>query len=139
MSLDDHKEMSRQVLAMWGRGTSVAPEDILAAYYVNHQMPDVRGGTSTMSLEEWKSLIADFHEGFSDTAADILQQVAEGDFVATRWQLSATHTGDFRGLSATGKQATWTGVHTDRFADGKIAESWVDWDKYRFLEELGAL
>jgi len=30
-------------------------------------------------------------------------------------------------------------VQIDRFRRGKIVESWVDWDKYRFLEGLGAL
>jgi hypothetical protein len=34
---------------------------------------------------------------------------------------------------------TWTGVQIDRIADGKIVESWVDWDKYRLFETLGFL
>ena len=66
-------------------------------------------------------------------------QIAEGDKVATRWEFAATHTGDFMGHGPTGKQVTWTGVQIDRFEDGKIIESWVDWDKYRFLEGLGLL
>ena len=33
----------------------------------------------------------------------------------------------------------WTGVQIDRFENGKIIESWVDWDKYRLFEELGFL
>ena len=64
-------------------------------------------------------------------------QIAEGYQVATRWEFTATHTGDFIGAAPTGKQIIWTGVQIDRFEDGKIVESWVDWDKYRFLEGLG--
>lgn len=139
MSLEDHKAASRHVLEMWGSGGSVPLEDVLAPAYVNHQMPDVQGGTSAKTLEEWKSLVADFHASFSETTVEILAQVAEGDLVATRWQLSGTSTSDFRGYTGTGKTATWTGVHTDRFENGKIVESWVDWDKYRFLDELGLL
>ena len=90
----------------------------------------MRGCTKTIDVP----LCIDFRTSFSDTKAEILLQIAEGDLVATRWQLTATHTGDFLGRAPSGKQASWTGVHTDRFAGGKIAESWVDWDKYRFLE-----
>ncbi|MCG8585841.1 MAG: ester cyclase [Pirellulales bacterium] len=139
MSLDDNKAMSREVLAMWGAGSSKTAEEILAPDYVNHQMPDVEGSVSSKSLEEWKSLVADFKRGFPDSQCEILVQVAEGNYVASRWQLTGTHTGDFRDMKATGKRATWTGVHTDRFADGKMVESWVEWDKYRFLDELGQL
>ena len=64
-------------------------------------------------------------------------QVAEGDLVATRWRLTATHTGDFVGIASTNKESTWTGVSTDRFENGKIVETWVNWDKYSFLEGLG--
>jgi predicted ester cyclase len=66
-----------------------------------------------------------------------LLQIAEGDVVATHWEFSATQSGDFRGQAATGKRATWTGVQIDRFGGGKIVESWVSWDKYRFFEQLG--
>jgi predicted ester cyclase len=66
-------------------------------------------------------------------------QVAEDDLVATRWEFTATHTGSYMGLAPTGKQAIWTGIEIDRCADGKIVESWVDWDKYRLFESLGLL
>ena len=44
------------------------------------------------------------------------------------------HVGDLEG---TDKTSTWTGVHTDCYEGGKLVESWVDWDKYSFLEGLG--
>ncbi len=137
MSLDDHKQMARRALKMWGSNSPDKPEDVFAANYINHQEPDVEGGVSTKSLEGWKELVTDFHRSFADASALVLMQIAEGDAVATRWQLTATHVGDFRGLEATGKEVTWTGIQIDRFDGGKIVESWVDWDKYRFLEGLG--
>lgn len=59
-------------------------------------------------------LLSDFHTGFSDVASEVLQQIAEGEL-------------------------SWTGVHTDRYEDGKLVESWVDWDKYQFLAGLDLL
>jgi predicted ester cyclase len=139
MSLESNKEISRRVLGLWAAGCPDQAEDLVTADYVNHQMPDVEGGTSSKSLAEWKSLFTDFVATFSEASVEILLQVAEGDLVATRWRLSGKHTGEFRGLAPSGKEVSWTGVHTDRFADGRVSESWVDWDKYSMLEGIGAV
>lgn len=133
----DRKAKSKQLLELWGDNAVHKAADYLAADYVNHQMPDAEGGTSTKSLAEWKSLVADFHKAFSDVKMEILLQVAEGDYVCTRWRMTAKHTGTFEGLEATGKVTTWTGIETDRYKGDKLVESWVDWDKYSFLDGLG--
>ena len=137
MSIDEKKKISRRAVEMWASNNSDKPEDIFSENYVNHQAPDVEGGVSDKSLEAWKELVTGYHESFSDSKVLLLMQIAEGDLVATRWEFTATHTGQFMGLAPTQKRITWTGVQIDRFEDGKIAESWVDWDKYRFLEGLG--
>ena len=139
MSLDDHKQMSRRAIGMWTSNNSDRPEDIFAENYVNHQEPDVEGGVSDKSLEAWKELVSGYHKSFSNSKVLVLMQIAEGDQVATRWEITATHTGDFMGLAPTGKQVIWTGVQIDRFEDDKIVESWVNWDKYRFFEGLGLM
>lgn len=139
MSNSRQKETSRHVLQLWASQSPVLPEDVVCSDYKNHQMPDVEGGTSCKSLQEWKTLLESFHNSFSDVTVDVLLQVEEGHYVATRWQLNATHTAEFAGFPASGKRVSWTGVHTDRHESGKVAESWVEWDKYRFLEELGCL
>jgi len=135
----DHKATSRQVLGLWSDNMAHKPADYIAANYANHQMPDAAEGRSTKSLDQWKELVADFHKGFSDVKMEILQQVAEGDYVCTRWQMTAKHTGEFAGHAATGKTSTWSGVHTDRYEGDKLVESWVEWDKYSFLEGLGLI
>ena len=137
MSIEDRKQMSRRYLELWASDNQVKPEEILAADYVNHQEPDVEGGVSARGLESWADLIAGYHRAFSHSKVRTLMQIAEGDLVATRWEFTATHTGDYLGLAATKREVTWTGVQIDRFADGKIAESWVDWDKYRLFQGLG--
>lgn len=132
----DHKETSRKLLELWGDNAVHESADYLAPNYRNHQLPDAAGGTSTKSLQEWKDLVADFHDGFSAVTMEVLLQVAEGDYVCTRWRLTAKHTGKFQEHAATGRTTTWTGTHTDRYEGAKLVESWVDWDKYSFLEGL---
>ena len=76
---------------------------------------------------------------FSNSTVRVLMQIAEGDLVATQWQITATQTGNYLGHAPSGKTVTWTGVSIDRFENGKIAESWVNWEKYSLFEGLGLL
>lgn len=133
----DHKETSKALLELWGDNAPHKPTDYFAPRYVNHQMPDAADGTSNKSLEEWKALVAGFHNGFSNVKMEVLLQVAEGNYVCSRWRMTAKHTGKFLEFDATGKTSTWTGTQTDRYEGAKLVESWVDWDKHSFLEGLG--
>ena len=132
-----HKETSRQLLELWGDNELHKSDEYFAKNYINHQMPDAQGGTSAISLEEWRALVADFHKGFSNVKMEVLLQVAEGTYVCSRWRMTGKHTGKFMEYAPTGKTTTWTGTQTDRYEDGKLVESWVDWDKSSFLEGLG--
>jgi predicted ester cyclase len=124
-------------LELWGDNAPHRSADYLAPQYINHQRPDAAGGKSNKSLQEWKALVADFHAGFSNVKMEVLLQVGEGNYVCSRWRMTGKHTGKFKEYPATGKTTTWTGTQTDRYEDGKLVESWVDWDKSSFLEGLG--
>ncbi len=43
------------------------------------------------------------------------------------------------GMAPTGKQATVTGITIDRIVDGRIAESWTNWDTLGMLQQLGVV
>ncbi len=136
MTLDDEKSLARRSLQMWASNNTDKPEEVFAADYVNHQESAAVGGVKELDLDGWKAVVEDNHRAFSDFQVRILIQIAEGDLVATRWQFSATQTGHYLGHPPTGKRATWTGVQIDRIENGKIVESWVDWDKFRLFTEL---
>jgi len=53
--------------------------------------------------------------------------VAEGDKVAARWTTSATHQGQFRGVSPTGERVEVEAIGILRIAEDRVVESW---DKY---------
>jgi len=131
------KTLARQALEMWSSDFPDTSRDLYAQAYINHQEPDVAGGVSDLNLEEWNKLVHSFRAAFPNAKVRILTQVAEDDRVATRWETTARHQGRFLGLEATNREATWTGIRIDRFENGRMVESWVDWDKFRFLYELG--
>jgi predicted ester cyclase len=45
--------------------------------------------------------------------------------------------GDFMGMPAAGKEATWSEIHITRFADGKAVEHWGVVDQLGMLQQLG--
>jgi predicted ester cyclase len=65
---------------------------------------------------------------FEDLRFETLQQVADGDTVATRWALHGT----FRG-----RRVSHTGVTISRVEDGKIVEDWSHSDTIDLARQLG--
>ena len=67
----------------------------------------------------------------------IEDQIAEDDKVVTRWTMRDTHEGEFRGIAPTGKQISITGIGIFRFSDGKVVESWDNFDQLGMMQQLG--
>lgn len=86
-----------------------------------------------------KLLIQGYRSAFPDLRISIDTQIAEGDYVTTRWTATGTHQGELMGVAPTGKQATVTGITIDRIENGQVAESWDNWDTFGLLQQLGAI
>jgi steroid delta-isomerase-like uncharacterized protein len=65
--------------------------------------------------------IAVFQSALDGLREDVDDMISEGDRVAIRYTLHATHTGDFYGVKATGKTIKVSGIEIFRIEDGKIA------------------
>lgn len=76
---------------------------------------------------------------FPDTHFTIDDMIAEGDRVAIRWTVRATHRGEFEGIAPTGKPVTVTGTMVARIANGKLVEGWQNFDALGLLQQIGAI
>ena len=63
--------------------------------------------------------------------------IAEGDRVVQRVTGHGTMKGDFMGMKASGKSATWMEIHIVRYANGKVCEHWAVTDQASMLAQLG--
>jgi steroid delta-isomerase-like uncharacterized protein len=93
----------------------------------------------TRGPEGLKESARGYRAAFPDLHVSIDQQVAEGDLVATRWTARGTHKGELFGIAPTGKESIVTGMTIDRFKNGKIAESYTNWDTLGMLQQIGAV
>jgi predicted ester cyclase len=80
-----------------------------------------------------------FRTGFPDIKVTVEDLVAEGEKVVARWTWRGTNQGEFQGMSPTGKQVTGSGISIHRFANGKFAEAWVNFDTLGMLQQLGVI
>jgi predicted ester cyclase len=62
-----------------------------------------------------------------------------GDTVIENWIFQGTHTGEFMGIPATGKDVEVRGMEMWRCANGKIVERWGVIDSGAVLAQLGVL
>jgi steroid delta-isomerase-like uncharacterized protein len=129
MTAEENKRLAREVIRIWTTGDFDAADDIYAPDYVNHQHHDPDDPRDLHGVEAMKTFATEFREAFPDFHDSIDIQLAEGDMVATRFTSRGTHRGTFMGVEPTNRALTWTGITIERIsAEGKIAESWANWD-----------
>jgi steroid delta-isomerase-like uncharacterized protein len=76
---------------------------------------------------------------FPDLRFDIEQQLADGDFVVTRWVATGTHQGPLMGMGPTQRRVVTHGCTVSEFRNGKGVHDWIYWDSGNLLRQLGAL
>jgi hypothetical protein len=139
MSTEQNKATARRwFLEIIAQGQLAVADEIFAANHVIHD-PHAPPSGWPNGPEGLKMVAGVFGDGLSDWNISIDDQIAEGQTVATRWTASATNTGLLMGMPPTGRTARVTGVNVARFADGKIAESWFNFDMLTLLQQLGVI
>jgi steroid delta-isomerase-like uncharacterized protein len=113
-------------------------DEIFTSDHVAHDPHGPPGGWPN-GPEGLKMVASVFGGAFSNWDIRIEDQIAEGDKVVTRWTARAVHTSPLPGIPATGKMVNVTGANIARFVDGKIAESWFNFDMFTLLQQLGVI
>jgi len=134
MSVEGNKALSRRTFEeVWNQGNLAAIDELYDANQVSHGLGvDVPSGSAGL-----KQFITMYRTAYPDTHFTVEDQIAEGDKVATRWTATGTHRGDLFGIPPTGKRVTVTGIAISRVANGKIVETWNNFDALGQLQQLG--
>lgn len=131
MSTDGNKAIVREFIEqVFERGQADAVDRLVTPDFVSHGLPG--NGPEVM-----KEAIARVGRGLSDARFEIHEVVGEGELVAVRVESTATHSGDFMGMPATGKTYTIEELHLFRLLDGRVAEHWHQMDGLGMLKQLG--
>jgi serine/threonine protein kinase len=76
-------------------------------------------------------------KGFPDIRMTIEDIVDENEKIVVAWTFSGTHDGEFIGIPATHKKVSSNGVTIHHVANGKIIDSFSNWDALGLTKQLG--
>jgi steroid delta-isomerase-like uncharacterized protein len=90
-------------------------------------------------LEGLKDVLRAMRTGFPDIVFAIHEQISQGDKVASRFEWTGTHQGEFLGIPATGRKVAVWGFVFDRLEQGRIKETRILMDILGLMMQLGAI
>jgi predicted ester cyclase len=122
--MDDQAQHARTALEqVCARGDLERARELYAHDFIDHvNALEFRG------QEGIARSVALYRAVFADLRIDVVDQMVDGDRVASRWVLRGTHRG---------RAVTLPGITISRFADGRIAEDWSVSDNFTLLRQLG--
>lgn len=133
MSTEENKALARRTVEAINTGDLDLFYSQLAPDSVEHAAPPGMPPTRDTS----RQFIAMLRAAFPDLHYDVEDVIAEGDRVVLRATVHGTMKGEFLGMPATGKSATWSEMHFARVKDGRIVEHWANVDQLGMLQQLG--
>ena len=136
MSAEANAAAARRIIdEAFNQGRLEVFDEVCSPDVVSHdpaEPEDIRG------IAAHKERVRGYRTAMSDLEVIIDDVVATGDKVATRWRARGTNDGELMGMAPTGKRVEITGMSIDRFdSEGKIVETWDQWDNAGFMVQLG--
>ena len=120
-------------LEVQNNGNIALIDQLMAPNFVDHT-PQLGVAPTREGL---KQSVTALRTAFPDVHYTIEGSVACGDEVVSRLRASGTMTGEFMGIPATGRKATWTEIHIGRGLNGLLTEHWAVIDQLGMLVQLG--
>lgn len=136
MNTAEKKALARAFFEMYNKNKPADLDTVYASNFVSHDPanPDLPRGPAAM-----RQIIKTYRTAFPDSRFTVEEQVAEGDFVVTRWTAKGTHKGPLRGIAATNKKVSLSGINMVRVAGDQIVEAWANWDALGMMQQIGAV
>lgn len=134
--IQDNKLIIRRVFEeVWNKNDFSLIDQVYSPEYVAHiagSPRDIEGP------EQFKQFVALHGVMTSELHFGVDEQVAEDDRVATRWTATSTTASGLIAGGGDSQTVTVTGISIHHIADGKIVESWDNWDALTLYQSLGS-
>ena len=130
--------MHRWFEEVWNQGREDAIDEMFAEEGIANGLNDAEGNP-LRGPEAFKTLQRAFLSAYPDMKITVEDTVSEGDKIAARCKISATHQGEGLGIAPTNQPVEFTGMTIVRIKDGKIVEAWNEFDFMKMYSQVGAL
>lgn len=129
-----NRQAVSRLIEAWNAGDVATLAGLWAPEMVHHGRESVPTSATATAADMQRFLAA-----FPDLKMELQSVVAEGDLVATRIQLHATHLGAFLDVEPTGRTVSCRLMGLLRFVDGRVVEHWGVADGLQLLAQIGLL
>lgn len=134
MSVEQNKQLARDFFReIWNEKDESAIDRYLAENAAGNDA-DFGNGREDFRAH-WKSWIA----AFPDLHFDVVDVIAEGDKVLSRWVMTGSFQGELLGAKGDGRKISVEGMSLDRMENGLLVEGFDGWDNYGFRKQLGVV
>jgi predicted ester cyclase len=113
--------------------------DDLESYWVKDLSSHWMGQESLHGLPAWREAMAAFFTAFPDITYTLEDLFVAGDRGVWRGHWRGTQRGNWAGIAASGKSVEWTAIIIGHFANDKLSEDWVEYDRLGLYRQLGAI
>lgn len=114
-------------------------EKFLSFYTDDCVYEDVAVGKVNHGKDELRNFYSDFFRMAPDVKFEEKIAIRSGDWLATEWVMTGTHSGSTPEIPATGKRFSIRGASIMQIRDGKISRESDYWNMASFLQQLGIL
>lgn len=133
MSTEDNKAIVRRFYKAFEENDLDALSEVLAPDLVAYNLNPQNREEHLQGIRGWNGI-------FSENHFEIVDQIAEGDKVATYVILRCVHSkASYQGVPPSGKQIEAGAVTLERIKDGKIVERRVNSDRLGMMRQLGLI
>jgi predicted ester cyclase len=124
--------LSRLHEDVWNGDNPDTADDLVHEEYIVH------GRELAAGMQGPNRALASGTRGVSpDMTFTVDDTIAAGERVALRWTMTGTRRGPTFGSEPTGREVELTAIEIDRFADGRLVETWTRSDQFGLIEQLG--
>jgi steroid delta-isomerase-like uncharacterized protein len=119
---------------VWNQGREATIDELVAKHGVaKGQTID---GSTINGPEHFKAFWNALRSAFNSIHVELHRVIEQRDLAFAQWTITMTHSGDFMGISATGKEVSATGMSLQRYENGQIVEGWDSWDQLGAFAQL---
>lgn len=130
--------MHRWFEEVWNQGREETIDELFAEDGVGYGLP-TEDGEPIRGAKEFKPFYHKFREAFPDIHVTIEETVCEDDKITALCHVTGTHSGNGVGVKPTNQPIDFKGIVIIKVKDGKIVESWNQFDFLSMYQQLGAL
>lgn len=118
---DNRRQIVTELYRIFDNDDVATLPDIVSETLVDH---DLESDTIT-GYQNLEGLIIGLNQGFSDIQHQLQEvHLIDDDRIFVRWRMTATHSGEFFGIPASGKRVDFNGHDLFVIREGKISEQW---------------